>query len=244
MKIFTGPPIVHNWLAGQSPDDATAARAQQEVAKWRERLCDLSWFMRCLNEHIAKRANEEDSCTRHFWEGRFKTQALLGEPAVLACMAYVDLNPVRACIAETPESSDYTSIQQRIQHLGTPAGKAGNLGEGESEPIAPRILPLVTEKTEEDNPDYPTVCDFRLLDYLEVVDWTGRAMRDDKRGAIAGKLLPILSRLQIPPDAWLRYMRPRINRRLVAIGHRERLRSYAAATGRKWVQCSDDNIIT
>lgn len=91
----------------------------------------------------------------------------------------------------------------------------------------------MTEKTEEGNLDYPTVCDFRLLDYLELVDWTGKVMRDDKRGAMAGELPPILSRLQIAPDVWLRYMRPRVNRCLVAIGHRERLRSYAVTTGRK-----------
>src|SRR5690606_24260691 len=173
MKIFTGPPIVHTWLAGGSPDEATAARAREEVTKWRERLCDLSWFMRCLNEHIARRANEEDCCTGHFWEGRFKTQALLDEQAVLACMAYVDLNPVRAGIAETPEGSDYTSIQQRIRQLGAPSANIDSPAKSTIEPSAPQMLPLVTEDTEQDNPDCRTVCDFRLMDYLELVDWTG-----------------------------------------------------------------------
>ena len=146
--------------------------------------------MRCLNEPIARQANAEDSCTGRFWEGRFKSQALLDEKALAACLAYVGLNPVRAGITDSPEASEYTSVQQRVQQA-----VSGN--ENELQPSG--LMPFVGNPRH----DMPKGLPFRLADYLELVDWTGRILRDDKRGAIPNELPPILERLQVDPKYWL-----------------------------------------
>ena len=229
MRLFSGPLIVKRWLSGQS-EGGEALKALEIVGQWRERLYDLGWFMKCLNEYLARRANEEDCCKGRFWEGRYKCQALLDEKAVLQCMAYVDLNPVRADMAGTPETSDYTSVKQR----------ASEVKDRQATKKMPRLLPMVDSETVEFEHDN-TVCRFRLMDYLELVDSTGRAMRADKRGAISERAAGILDRLGIDERAWLRHMQPRKQRLPVAVGSLERLKAYAASTGRKWV--SGQNLI-
>ena len=73
-----------------------------------------------LNQTLAQMANAEDSVRGRFWESRFKSQALLDDAASIACMAYVDLNPIRATAAQTLEDSHYTSVKQRIECRDSP----------------------------------------------------------------------------------------------------------------------------
>ncbi|WP_432459883.1 transposase [Agarivorans sp. QJM3NY_25] len=162
-----------------------AIRATAEV--YRTRLYDLSWFMRHLNEHIARAANQEDQCTGRFWEGRFKSQALLDEAALMACMAYVDLNPIRAKIASTPEDSAHTSVQRRA--------KAAQLKQAQ----ATNLFPFVGNPRE----PMPQGLPFELKDYLELVDMTGRMVREDKRGYIDSGESSIIQRLGINEAQWL-----------------------------------------
>jgi hypothetical protein len=110
----------------QSSIDAMV-RNQGKVAEIRLRLSNPSWFMRALAEPIARLANQEDECTGRFWEGRFKAQAIRDEAGLLACSMYVDLNPIRAALAQTPETSVHTSAYDRIEGLqGTRVASAAS----------------------------------------------------------------------------------------------------------------------
>lgn len=195
--LFKLPVLIQRYVDGLCTTQAEVREVNIILELWRTWLMDISWYMHCLNEHLARRANEEDCCTGRFWEGRFKPQALLDEAAVLTCMSYVDLNSIRAAMAETPESSEYTSIQQRIhQWHKTQQAKATLFSP------RPRLMPLVKQHRD----PHRHAIGFTLTDYIELVDWTGRAIRDDKRGAIDSTLPPILQRLGIEPEAWLAHM--------------------------------------
>ncbi|MCP3128045.1 transposase [Shewanella sp. KJ2020] len=186
-KLFKGDELTQKFTNGELVEPHQVLRLKHTIAIYRSRLCDISWFMRCLNEPIARQANQEDSCTGRFWEGRFKSQALLDEAAVLACMAYVDLNPIRAKMADTPEQSDHTSIQLRIR----------TALKGEQ----PKNL-LSFIDNERDN--QPNGIAFLLTDYLQLVEDTGRIIRKDKRGAISETSAKLLTKLHIPHDNWLK----------------------------------------
>jgi len=113
-ELFPRNGVLIETLLKNKTSRAAQKMLKQHIELWRDRLVDISWFMRCLNETIARQANREDECSGRFWEGRFKSQALLDEKALVTCMAYVDLNPVRANVSESLETSDFTSIQDRL----------------------------------------------------------------------------------------------------------------------------------
>lgn len=226
-RLFSRPPLVQRWeenLCGEAERQA----AEAIIERWRARLMDVSWYMRCLNEYLARRANAEDGCTGRFWEGRFKSQALLDEAGLLTAMAYVDLNPIRAGIASTPEDSAFTSIYARIQAMRTTLDTEPSRCSNDSQP------PLL--KFNEASSDLRACIPFAFPEYLALVDWTGRAIRNDKTGFIDPQLPPIAKRLHIDITAWQAAMQPHGNVFGRALGQLDHLRLHAKALGQSWVR--------
>lgn len=203
VSLFKGPLIVQRYLKGESLVDAERRFLERTVAVYRKRLADLSWFMKCLNEPIAREANREDDCTGHFWESRFKSQALLTEQSLLSCMAYVDLNPVRAETAETPEESNHTSIRERLKpQFDLEQAIQNQMNSGCLRQFPVSLKPLLHFDGNQKKEIQRGIL-FSLQNYLELVDYTGRVIHPSKRGYIPEAVPPILNRLGLSPKEWL-----------------------------------------
>ncbi len=189
------------------------APTSEQVEQWRARLSSISWYMRCLNEPLARIANREDRCKGRFWEGRFKCQALLDEEALLKCMVYVDLNPIRARAATSPETSDHTSVRARIEQ-----DDAHLMSMRNSRTTEVQSLPV------------------RQHDYLELVDWTGRHLDPKKRGRISNTLPPLLGRLDITQKSWLREMTHYGRWYCRAVGSLANMERYCQQLGQRWLK--------
>ena len=215
-QLFTGPVLVQRYLhpaLRALMGEAEIAKVHEMADTYRARLFDLSWYMRVLNESIARQSNAEDGVKGRFWEGRFKSQALLDEQALLAAMAYVDLNPVRAGMAESPEDSAHTSIAARLGELH------GEAFVPVSAPLLPQsstteIPHLLPEQVLAALPEAPLMpfdptgrfaqgVPFGLEEYLDLVDTVGRAVHPKKRGAIASHVPPLLQRLGMDAEAFI-----------------------------------------
>ncbi len=169
----------------------------ETIEEWRHRLFDISWFMKSINQPIARISNIEDNCTGHFWESRFKSQALLDEGAILSAMVYVDLNPIRAGQSTQPEESDFTSIQERL--ISYAESNKQSCRQSNNQPIA--LIHFKSQDTYHKNTT-PFI-NFNLEDYFRLVDETGRLLHPDKKGSISNELIPILERLDINTNRWL-----------------------------------------
>jgi REP element-mobilizing transposase RayT len=192
---------------------ATEEASAEQLALWRERLCSLSWFMRCLNEPLARVANREDDCKGRFWEGRFRCQALLDEAALIRCMAYVDLNPIRAAVAKTPETSPHTSIAARIRQRDK------------------HLLPFVDNVYHDEH-----AIPISQRDYLQLIDWTGRQLHPEKSGRVSTKLPPILVRLNVDSRQWIREMNHYGKWYYRAVGSMHAMDMYCQHLGQQWLK--------
>jgi len=228
-ELFRGSWLVEQYRSGQILSESQQKILSELVEVWRNRLADLSWFMRCLNEHIARLANAEDKCTGRFWEGRFKSQALLDKTALMTCMAYVDLNPIRAGLHQSLEGSDFTSIQERLKaFVGDCGDKQVNSTDGED---TIWLEPFTNTGENSSSSSIP----MQQLDYFALLDWTGRSIRGDKRGAIPDHIQPILDRLGVNEKNWAGNVQHFGSRFYRALGRINQIRYLALKVNVNWL---------
>ena len=195
--------ITAEWVQTRLKDAAWVSRARQ-------RLQSLSWFMKCLKEPLARLANRQEATRGTFFEGRFKSVAILDEESLLATCAYIDLNPVAAGIAQVPETSEYTSIKERVEHVqaqrrtddlkaarsGSVAGSKAAAGLEESLWLCP-----IEDRRRLDSSREGMVEGFSLGNYLLLIDYTGRLFRAGK-ASISRELGEIFDRLGTTAENW------------------------------------------
>ena len=198
-------PVTKEWVQWRLSD-------AQWVATARQRLQNLGWFMKCLKEPLSRLANKQEKTRGTFFEGRFKSIAVIGEEALLAIGVYIDLNPIAAKVAKTPETSDYTSIKQRLEHAeaqgrtaeleaassGSVAGSQAAAGLEESLWLCP-----IEDRRELDSPREGMILGFSLGSYVKLVDYTGRLFRAGK-ASISAELAEIFERLGCSAQSWQR----------------------------------------
>ncbi len=217
-EMFSSTILVSQYLelrkeGGIVPDYLKLSIA--EIADvYRSRLFDISWFMRVLNESIARMANKEDDVKGRFWEGRFKSQAIMDESALMTVMAYVDLNPVRAAIAEDLASSDFTSVQCRLQGRydkvqevvvdKNPSNEEVKIDDdlkGNNKAMNQflerlkglpfsRLMPFYSAGSSLTVP-------FEYNDYIEFVDYMGRAVHPNKSGFICSDVPSVMEKFKL-----------------------------------------------
>ncbi|MCF7837273.1 MAG: transposase [Candidatus Marinimicrobia bacterium] len=251
--------VARRWLSVYTPKHESDEGVRYEVTEadvaaeledrlrlneLRRRLGSLSWFMKALNEHISRRANKEDGVKGRFWESRFKCQRLEDEGAILACMCYVDLNPVRARLATSLEGSEFTGAYDRI--MARKAAERAKALECAVEDVSPEQLAHAKGELERALEREKFLCPldegrhlfayYGTMDYLRVVDATGRALRSDKPGRIGEDVRPLLESLDLDADEWLETVRKYGKRFGLVAGTVEHLREAARQMGQRWVK--------
>ncbi len=228
------PQTVSQWQACLSDPSR-----RELLETWRSRLASVSWFMRALSENIARRANREDQVTGRFWEGRFKSQPLLDETGLLACMAYVDLNPVRAGVCDSFKESSFTSIQERLF-------EASRARAGQDEPTSPSgLAPMLGQATTHSGQRELPVS---LAEYLALLAWTETTIRNapsirdqpqprtTPRNGARPPSSKLLQSRHIQPAGWIAAMSTSETESATCLGAEHSLLGRAETTNRRFVR--------
>lgn len=252
---WTDEEVVRRWLklfpprgSKRQPEEVTDEIVQAKLAnkQWlltiRQRLGSLSWFMKCLKEPLARLVNREENCTGAFFEGRYKSIAILDIEGLLSSGVYIDLNEQAAGLAATPEKSRYSSIRERVEHvqhqgrtddlrvalLGSIAGSQASAGLEESLWLIP-----IEDRRQLDSAREGMLEGFTLGNYLMLVEHTGRLVRDGK-ASISAELADIFDRLSTSAEVWHERLKKLHSGRLLGrflSASRERLKAAACHLG-------------
>lgn len=211
------------------------------IAKTRKKLSNLGWFMKCLKEPLARLANKEDGCTGAFWEGRYRSVAVLDEEHLLATAAYIDLNPLASGVAPTPETSQHTSFRTRLDHAkaeGTLATLRDDLSTLTRNPDQERRLWILPTDDLRDRggtrAGLATGC--TLSCYVRLIDWTSRLIRAGK-AQVDPASRSLFERLDLDPASWEVTLTQLVRSSKRGGGHfgtDARLREAARSHGRRW----------
>ena len=207
----------------EDSDEARALKCQRLIAnpmrlhEIRARLGSLSWFMRCLAEPIARRANREDGCTGRFWEGRFKAQLLCDERALLAAITYVDLIPIRAGMTKRLEGSLHTGARRRIVEARCDRAL-----------LSQRMQPLAAS--------IESPIDMTTVEYLALLEWTGKQFAPDKKARVVADAPPVLRDLDLRPERWAIRVKAVGSGYWRVIGEAEDLLAVARRLGQSWLK--------
>ncbi len=224
--------IVRRWRelypirGNDNKKESALFETKERILEMRKRLGNLSWFMKSVSENIARRANKEDECSGRFWEGRFICKRVFDEASALQCSLYIDLNPIRAKIADTPEKSIFTSAYERILEEKEKARRLKNhrIESGK------KVTNWITNIDKKEG----GFLSMNQKEYLLMLDYVGREIRENKKGRIPKELESILVRLKINTKNWVDNL-GMINKNFSRfIANKENMILEANKIGQKW----------
>ncbi len=228
VKAYSDEEVIRRWWmicplhrrADGSPTEidqmylTSQLKDRDRLEELRGRLSSISWLLRLWTYKLARRANLESGTRGHFWEGRFNSRRLEDELALLVCMGYVELNPLRARMCASLECSEYTSVYLRIQAM---SGESVNEADGahgdvyfadawlaplhlpQDDRLGPCAVPCGGPRASDKG-----VLPLALDEYLDLLNWTANCLTEDTRMEVVPDVLePVWERLGFVDHNWL-----------------------------------------